>query len=70
MSDLVTLSPKFQVVVPKAVRRSLGLRPGQKLQVVQVGRQFTFVPIRDIRELYGFAGKMDLSDVRDHSERF
>ncbi len=70
MSMLVTVSPKFQVVIPKEIRKSLELQPGQKLQAVQIGRQITLVPIRDISELYGFAGKMDLSDIRDHSERF
>ncbi len=69
-SATVTVSPKFQVVIPKEVRRALDLQPGQKIQVVQIGKQVTLVPIRDIKELYGFAGKMDLSDVRDHSERF
>ncbi len=70
MATLVTVSPKFQVVIPKEIRRSLDLRPGQKLQVVQIGSQVTLVSVKDIKELYGFAGKMDLSDVRDHSERF
>lgn len=70
MATLVTISPKFQVVIPKEIRRSLDLRPGQKLQVVQIGSQVTLVSVKDIKELYGFAGKMDLSDVRDHSERF
>lgn len=70
MSMLVTVSPKFQIVIPREIRHSLELQPGQKLQAVQVGKQITLVPIRDIKELYGFAGKMDLRDVRDHLERF
>ena len=50
----VTLSPKYQVVIPSAVRKSLGLRPGQKLQVVEYEGRIEFIPERDITELRGF----------------
>ena len=50
----VTVSPKFQVVFPKAVRESLRLRPGQKMQVVEYEGRIEFIPERDIAELRGF----------------
>ena len=50
----VTLSPKYQVVIPKAVRKSLKLRPGQKMQVVEYDGRIEFIPERDIDELRGF----------------
>ena len=50
----VTVSPKFQVVIPRAVRESLGLRPGQKMQVMEYVGRIEFVPERDITELRGF----------------
>ncbi len=50
----VTLSPKYQVVIPKAIRQALHLRPGQKMQVVEYEGRVEFIPERDITELRGF----------------
>ena len=50
----VTVSPKYQVVIPKIVREALGLRPGQKMQVVAYGGRIELIPERDIKELRGF----------------
>lgn len=50
----VTVSPKFQVVIPKEVRESLHLRPGQKLQVMEHDGRIELIPDRDISELRGF----------------
>ncbi len=50
----VTLSPKFQVVIPLPVRRNMGLRSGQKMQVVEHEGRIELIPDRDITELRGF----------------
>ncbi len=50
----VTVSPKYQVVIPKNVRDSLKLRPGQKIQVVEYAGRIELIPERDIKELRGF----------------
>ncbi len=50
----VTMSPKYQVVVPKTVRKALHLRPGQKMQVVECDGRIELIPERDIKELSGF----------------
>jgi AbrB family looped-hinge helix DNA binding protein len=50
----VTVSPKYQVVIPKAVRKALHLRPGQKMQVIEYDGRIELVPERDIKELRGF----------------
>ena len=50
----VTVSPKFQVVIPKTVRESLQLRPGQKMQVIEYDGRIEFIPEKDIAELRGF----------------
>ena len=54
MMQTVTVSPKFQVVIPKSVRESLRLRPGQKMQVVEYEGRIEFIPERNISELRGF----------------
>ncbi len=50
----VIVSPKYQVVIPKAVRESLKLRPGQKMQVIEYDGRIEFIPERNISELRGF----------------
>ncbi len=44
----VTISPKFQIVIPKSIRESLKLRPGQKMQMTEYGGRIELVPERDI----------------------
>jgi AbrB family looped-hinge helix DNA binding protein len=50
----VTVSPKYQVVIPKTVREALNVRPGQKMQVVEYAGRIEFILERDIKELRGF----------------
>jgi AbrB family looped-hinge helix DNA binding protein len=50
----VTVSPKYQVVIPKDVRESLKLQPGQKMQVLEYAGRIELIPERDIKELRGF----------------
>ena len=50
----VTVSPKYQIVIPKAVRKALHLLPGQKMQVIEYAGRIELIPERDIKELCGF----------------
>ena len=50
----VTVSPKYQVVIPRTVRKTLNLQPGQKMQVVEYEGRIELIPERDIKELRGF----------------
>jgi AbrB family looped-hinge helix DNA binding protein len=50
----VTISPKFQVVIPKAIREELGLLPGQKVQAIVYGERIELIPVRTIKEMRGF----------------
>jgi AbrB family looped-hinge helix DNA binding protein len=63
--DPVTLSPKFQVVIPRRVREALDWRPGQKLQALLVGGAVLFVPVRPMRSTRGFAKGIDSTVERD-----
>jgi AbrB family looped-hinge helix DNA binding protein len=50
----VTVSPKYQVVIPKSIRETLNLRPGQKMQVIEFEGRIEFIPELDIKQLHGF----------------
>lgn len=50
----VTVSPKYQVVIPKTIRKSLNLSPGQKMQVIEYAGRIELIPERNIKELRGF----------------
>lgn len=67
--DTATISPKFQVVIPKAVRDQLRLVPGQVVQVIGYGDRIEFLPLRSARELRGILRGLDLSFERDHQDR-
>ena len=50
----VTVSPKYQVVIPRLVRESLGIKPGQKVQVIQYENRVELIPLKPIRQTRGF----------------
>jgi len=63
--EQVKVSPKFQVVIPKPVRESLGITPGQRLQVVQYGDRIELVRVRDVKEMRGFLAGIDTRFERE-----
>lgn len=52
--ETVKISPKYQVVIPKRIRESLHLKPGQKMQVIEYGNRIEMIPIKSIEEMRGF----------------
>jgi len=63
--DTVTLSPKFQVVIPQAIREALRLAPGEKFRVMRYGDRVELIPVKKIKDLRGFARGMDTTIQRD-----
>ncbi|OGU03194.1 MAG: AbrB family transcriptional regulator [Gemmatimonadetes bacterium GWC2_71_10] len=63
--SVVTVSPKFQVVIPQAIREALGLEPGQKVHALQYLDRIEFVPVRPLKALRGFARGIDTAVPRD-----
>jgi AbrB family looped-hinge helix DNA binding protein len=61
----VTVSPKYQVVIPRDVRESLGLRSGEKVQVFRYGDRIEFVPVRRLKRMRGFLKGIDTAVPRD-----
>ncbi len=64
----VTVSPKFQVVIPREVRESLGIRPGQKVQVIRYEDRIELIPVRPVRETRGFLKGIN-TDVEREPDR-
>jgi AbrB family looped-hinge helix DNA binding protein len=62
---VVTVSPKFQVVIPRAIREALQLRAGQKVQVLRYRNRIEFIPVQPVRTLRGFLAGIDTSVPRD-----
>ncbi len=62
---MVTVSPKYQVVIPRPVREHLHLRPGQKMQVMEYRGRVELIPQRDISELQGFVRGIEMDFQRE-----
>lgn len=52
--ETVTVSSKFQVVIPRVIRESMGIQPGQKIQVIQYDDRIELIPLRTMEEARGF----------------
>jgi len=63
--ETVTVSSKFQIVIPRRVRESLGIRPGQKVQVLLYDGRMEFIPLRSIKQMRGFVKGLDTTVERD-----
>jgi len=67
----VKVSPKFQVVIPKAIREELKIEAGQELLIYSFEGSLRLDLRRPIKELRGIAKGMRWKDeYRDHSERY
>jgi AbrB family looped-hinge helix DNA binding protein len=63
--ETVTISPKYQVVIPKYIRRKLGLSPGQKVQAIAYENRIELVPVQPARKLRGFLKGLDTQVERE-----
>ena len=61
----MTVSPKFQVVIPRQVRSALGVRPGQKIKVILYDNRIELIPLKPVKEARGFLRGIDTSVERE-----
>jgi len=68
----VTVSPKFQVVIPKKVRDQLHIKAGQKMMAMPYGEHIQLVPVKPAKALRGLLKgcDIDMNSIRDKSNRF
>jgi AbrB family looped-hinge helix DNA binding protein len=63
--ETVTVSPKFQVVIPRDARRALGIRSGQKVQVIVYEGRLELVPVKPVKKMRGFAKGIETTIKRE-----
>ncbi len=67
--EAVTVSTKYQVVIPQAAREQLRIRPGQKMQVILYDNRVVLIPVRPIEEARGSLKGIDTDVPREEEER-
>lgn len=65
----VTISPKYQVVIPKEIREALSLAPGQKVEAIAYGDRIELIPVRPISEMRGFLEGIDTTIEREDDRK-
>jgi AbrB family looped-hinge helix DNA binding protein len=63
--ETVKVSPQFHVVFSRKIRASLGIRPGQRLQVLVYDGRVEMIPLRRMKEMRGFLRGIDTKVERD-----
>jgi AbrB family looped-hinge helix DNA binding protein len=61
----VTVSPKFQIVIPKDVRQALGIKVGERLDAIPYRGHIALVPVRSLKSARGFLKGIDTDIVRE-----
>ena len=67
--SVVTVSPKFQVVIPRHIREALKLEPGQKVQAFEYEGRVEFIPLRPAKAMRGFLRGLDTSVPRERDRK-
>ena len=67
--DEVTVSPKYQVVIPLKVREQMRVKPGQKMHVIAYDNMVVFIPVRSIKQARGTLKGIDTKIERDEVDR-
>ena len=67
--SVVTLSSKYQIVVPREIRERLRLKPGQRLLIIEKNGVIHLIPQRPIREMRGFIRGLDTEGSREEGDR-
>ena len=60
-----TISPKYQVVIPRELRESMNLKPGEKVEFLQYENRIEMIPVRDIKKMRGYLKGIDTTVERE-----
>ena len=61
----VTVSPKYQIVIPKEIRESMGIVSGQKVQIMSYQGRIELIPLKPMKEMRGFLKGIDTTVLRE-----
>lgn len=64
-----TVSPKYQIVIPKTVRQTVGIKPGQRLMIYAKGSMIYLIPEIKLADLRGICAGTDSNNLRDEDDR-
>lgn len=67
--DTITVSPKFQVVIPKRIREHLSIKPGEKMVIVEKNNTISLIPVGRLKDARGIAKGVTTKNLRNESER-
>jgi AbrB family looped-hinge helix DNA binding protein len=63
--ETVTVSPKYQVVIPSRIRKQLAVEPGQKVKVILYDNRIEMIPVKPVEEARGFLRGIDTTVQRE-----
>jgi AbrB family looped-hinge helix DNA binding protein len=70
MDMTVKVSPKYQVVIPEAIRAALGIKAGSKVEVIAKGKVAYLVPVPELSSVQeALKGRLDGANLRDKKDR-
>jgi AbrB family looped-hinge helix DNA binding protein len=67
--ETVTVSKKYQVVIPEKLRKKAGIKPGDKMIAITKHGIIQYIPVRPIKDTKGFIKGLNVEELRDESER-
>ena len=66
--EIVTISPKYQIVIPKEIREELNLHPGEKIQAIIYNNRIEYIPLKNIKNMRGILKGIN-TDIERENDR-
>jgi AbrB family looped-hinge helix DNA binding protein len=63
--ETVRVTPNYKVAIPRAMRKALGIKPGQRVQVIRYGDRIELIPIKPVKQMRGFLKGIDTNIERE-----
>jgi len=63
--NVVKISSKYQIVIPKEIRKTMGLKAGEKVFIFQYNDRIEFIPLKSLKKMRGFLKGIDTAVARD-----